>query len=70
MIRVKQKREVSVWRGAFLGIGIIVSHLGTTALLCGFSYIAALIYFLSVPFCLLMENEIKGLGKYDRFKEL
>jgi hypothetical protein len=65
-----QQRQKSATRGFIASMGLGFSNLGTAALLTHYSWIAAIVYLISIPICMLYLHEVGVLGRYDEFKNL
>ena len=67
IVRERQKRPVSAVRGLAILLGYGLSNAGTAALLTSYSWIAAIIYLISLPICMLYIHEVGGLGGLEGF---
>ncbi len=70
IVRKKQNREKSATRGLMLLFGYGFSNLGTAALIAYYSWIAAIIFLISIPICSIYIHEVAGLGWHESLKEL
>jgi hypothetical protein len=70
IIRVAQGRLYSKVRGGLMGVGLGLSHLGTAAIVSSFSWIGAMIYFLSPLLVSFLVQETAVLGGGKNFQDL
>lgn len=70
IIRVRQRRLNSKVRGLLAMGGFGLSHLGTTASVSSFSWLGAIVYFLSPFLVLFYVHETAALGGSENFEDM